>query len=275
MAVNYSLVANAQAEQTQFKKVLKPIVRLDRKKIDEAAKSFLDKMKKGVEENEYSWIAQQFRYPICVDINCREVSVSTPQELLKFIDHIFTDNIKKCILDQKREDLVPFKGSYMIGHGQIWFDPGYIHRVSNNSGSSVFKCSGNKIEQLPRKYYGTWKICRTASVGGSLNASLINASMNKEIHIEKNSFSSEAKLFTNLKDAEWLTEESESKEDNEGNDGSLLWYGRPEALPNSTKWVYACSRSQKYPYLEITNQGELACYWDGCFIFMKKIARKH
>jgi hypothetical protein len=241
---------------------------------DNAAKEYLDNLKKCVQKNDYTWIAAHFKYPVCVEINCREVKVNNPRELLKYKDQIFTDFIKKGITDQNRDELFEKYDLYMIGDGEIWFEPfGNIQNITNfYTGYSVNECSGIEPEPLPQKYYGAWEVYRIQEVGGSMSDSIVKASVGKKLYINKNSFVNETNLMEpSMENVEWITTEEDYFLDESGSKATLSWYDVPEAFHNKTINVYACSGGQKHLYLEITRQDELGFYFDGRLIFLKKV----
>jgi hypothetical protein len=239
---------------------------------EEVAMKYFDKIKSGVEKNDYSWIASKFKYPICLDINCREVEVTTPKGFLEHKDKIFTENIRKCVLDQKRDDLGEKYGLYMIAQGEIWFDPrGYIQNVANNSGYSVMACSGVQPKPLPRKYYGPWKVYRCESVGGSMSTELVKGSIGKKIFINNGSFGTETELFPGLENVEWIVTETPFTESEGPPAATIGWYDTSDAFLDKTVMIDACVDGQEHLHLEITAKDELALYWDGFLVFLKRV----
>ena len=186
---------------------------------------------------------------------------------------VFTQNIKDAVLNQDRGNLFEKYDSYMIGSGEIWFDlTDGIHDVANNAGYSVADCSHENPEPLPEKYYGTWEVYRSVVIGGSMSDALIQSAMGKHIVIKKNEWVNETKLWSpSEKGVEWLSTVEKFSKDGDYPECTLAWYGRPEAFSDQLIWVFPCGNGQKEFFLEITNDGELAFFYDGHFIFLKKV----
>lgn len=243
---------------------------------DQKVMVYFDQIKAAVQKNDYVWLSNQFTYPLCVDINCRPVQVNKPEELLKYMDKIFAADIKNIVSNQDRNNLFERNDSYMIGQGEIWFDlPHGILNVANNTPGtySIVDCGNSNTQALPRKYYGTWEIYRTTDASDQPSDYLLTKSQRKLVQITPNSFINDSSFFeTTLKDVEWIIVETDYLEvEPDYEEGTLLWYGDPEAIPNKSLMVMACSGGQEHLYLEVAKNGELCTYYDDSFIFMRKI----
>lgn len=93
------------------------------------ARKYLERIQIDTRKNDFSWISTQFTYPTCVEINCRDVQVNNPKELLKYKDQIFTPNIINAILSKDNDEMFQREDMYMIGNGEIWYAPGPASRI--------------------------------------------------------------------------------------------------------------------------------------------------
>ncbi len=117
---------------------------------DIATRAYFDRIKKAIENKEYKWLSLQFEYPVCLVNHEFEQKANNPQQLLKFIDVIFTDDVNKKILNQKRDEICLGDMGYMISNGVIWFDVGKIHSVLSND-CSANNCNSTYISYFPLK----------------------------------------------------------------------------------------------------------------------------
>lgn len=96
---------------------------------NEFIEAYLNKLKDAVKKNDIDKIADLISYPCRLNryiknINDEHSLINNKKEFKKLYKHIFSKSLKKLILKTTIDDLfVSFNYGFMIGRGEIWFDP--------------------------------------------------------------------------------------------------------------------------------------------------------
>jgi hypothetical protein len=84
-------------------------------------KIYLELIMRALENGDLEWISSQFLFPLRIIIGEKERQVSNQAEFLAAARPLFTDSLRREILQLCREPLFKSWRGCMVGNGQIWF----------------------------------------------------------------------------------------------------------------------------------------------------------
>jgi hypothetical protein len=101
-----------------------------------AARAFLAELQQAVQANDQKKIAGMISYPMNFIHEGKRTRIRNKQTLIARYDSIFTEHIRKAILQQSAHCLFGNYQGEMIGNGEVWFsemDDGSVKIITVNS----------------------------------------------------------------------------------------------------------------------------------------------
>ncbi|MCT4508092.1 MAG: hypothetical protein N4A48_04910 [Tepidibacter sp.] len=91
--------------------------------IDDPVKfeKIFNEIKKFVSEDNKEKVSEYIIYPLRVNHDKCSTEIKTADEFIKNYDSIFTEEVKKALLNQEVKDTFVNYQGVMVGYGEIWF----------------------------------------------------------------------------------------------------------------------------------------------------------
>lgn len=92
------------------------------KATDAETNQFLDKMKQAIQNKDMAAVAKCLCYPCRLNENKEHILIKDEAQFLEHAERI-VPKIKNLVLKVRIDDLFVNSAGFMIGNGEIWFDP--------------------------------------------------------------------------------------------------------------------------------------------------------